>query len=271
MTKLFDRWLPGATLFAWSSILLYFFLSGRISAFLHPNFRPLVLIAGAVMLVMAVAFVTMPDESDCCSEGECAHPMSRFTIGRLLTFVILLLPIGTAASLSPDAFGVGTILNRGVIGDAQALKAAPKTMAKSLQTQAGNQSQTADDDNVPRTKDGNIAVQVIDLLYAAQDSSLRGDFEGKTVELIGQLMPDRVNNPTGKRFKLVRMFMVCCAADARPVAALIESDTKPAAPEMAWVKVVGRPTFPTESGRMIAVVKADSVTAVDPPEETMLY
>ena len=277
MTKLFDRWLPGTTLLAWSSILLYFFFSGRIAAFLHPNFRPLVLIAGTVMLLLAVVFIFASDAPDCCSEDGCAHPMGRFTIGRVLTFVILLLPIGTAASLSPDAFGVSTILNRGVISDAQGLKAAPKALAKPVElplpAKDGTQPQaeTATNDYVPRTKDGNIAVQVIDLLYAAQDTSLRQDFEGKTVELIGQLMPDTVNNPTGKRFKVVRMFMVCCAADARPVAALIEVDRKPAAPEMSWVRVVGKPTFPVEGGRTIAVMKADSVTVVDPPEETMLY
>lgn len=277
MTKIFDRWLPGVTLFAWSSILLYFFFSGRIAAFLHPNFRPFVLIAGTVMLLLAVGFVFSPDASECCTDGECAHPMSRFTIGRLLTFVVLLLPIGTAASLSPDAFGVSTIMNRGVISDAQGLKAAPKTMARSVElplpTKDGAQPQTetASSDDIPRTRDGNIAVQVIDLLYAAQDTSLRADFEGKTVELIGQLMPDTVNNPTGKRFKVVRMFMVCCAADARPVAALVEVDQKPAVAEMSWVKVVGKPTFPMEGGRMIAVVKADSVTVVNPPDETMLY
>ena len=53
---------------------------------------------------------------------------------------------------------------------------------------------------------------MVDLLYAAQDPSLRTDFENKKIEMIGQLMPDNVSNASGKRFKLVRMFMVCCAA-----------------------------------------------------------
>ena len=51
--------------------------------------------------------------------------------------------------------------------------------------------------------------------------------------MIGQLIPDNVSNANGKRFKLVRMFMTCCAADARPVATLIEADEKPDAAEMA--------------------------------------
>lgn len=116
-----------------------------------------------------------------------------------------------------------------------------------------------------------MIVQVVDLLYAAQDATLRPDFNGQTIEMIGQLMPDATDNPNGNRFKLVRMFIVCCAADARPVAVLVESPTKPAGAEMSWVKVVGTAEFPTEGGRTIAVVKATKVEPTNPPEETMLY
>ena len=116
-----------------------------------------------------------------------------------------------------------------------------------------------------------MVVQVVDLLYAAQDSTLQPDFKGQNIEMIGQLMPDTTNNPKGDRFKLVRMFMVCCAADARPVAVLVQSDTKPTGAEMSWIKVVGTVEFPVEGGRPIAVVKATKVEATSPPEETMLY
>jgi uncharacterized membrane protein YcgQ (UPF0703/DUF1980 family) len=40
---------------------------------------------------------------------------------------------------------------------------------------------------------------------------------------------------------------------------------------MAWVKVVGKVTFPVEGGRSIPVLQASSVQQVDPPQETMLY
>jgi uncharacterized membrane protein YcgQ (UPF0703/DUF1980 family) len=67
------------------------------------------------------------------------------------------------------------------------------------------------------------------------------------------------------------MFMYCCAADAKPIAALVEAPEKPAASEMSWVRVVGKVTFPIEGGRTIPVLKATSVTVTPPPEETMLY
>src|SRR5215203_5157776 len=110
MRNLFSRWLPCATLAAWSAILLYFadapagaawkslavhthLFSGRVDSFLIPAFRPYVLIAGFVLLLMALAFVFFPADAACCSASECGHPLSRFSAGKWLTFLVLLAPI----------------------------------------------------------------------------------------------------------------------------------------------------------------------------------
>ena len=278
--KLFSRWLPCATLAAWSSVLLYFYFSGRITSFLIPTFRPYVLLAGLVLAAMAAVFVFQPADAECCSNDECGHPMSRLATGKILTFLILLLPISVAAFFSPDAFGKAAIENRGIITDASALGAAPTREAISqpvespLPTQAGApaaQPEPSPGDYLQRTPEGHIVAEVLDLLYAAQDTTLRGDFEGKTVELVGQLMPDKSADAGGKRFKAVRMFMTCCAADARPVATLVEAEKLPELPEMTWIKITGTATFPTENGRRTALLKATKVEKSGPPEESMLY
>ena len=286
MNKLFSRWLPCATLAAWSSVLLYFYFSGRIQAFLHPTFRPYVVIAGVVMAAMALVFLLFPADADCCSSAECGHGLSRYATGKILTFLILLVPVTAAAMFSPDGFGLGAMLNRGIIDDAtglrpsSAVKNAPLTApdlplptnlnTPSAPAPAATQPPAAPD-YLTRTSDGRIVAEVLDLLYAAQDNALRKDFENKAVVLIAQLMPDTANNASGKRFKAVRMFMTCCAADARPVATLVESDTPPGLPEMTWIKVTGTATFPIENGRRIAVLKAERVEKSAPPEESMLY
>ena len=278
--KLFSRWLPCATLAAWSSVLLYFYFSGRITSFLIPTFRPYVLLAGLVLAAMAAVFVFQPADAECCSNDECGHPMSRLATGKILTFLILLLPISVAAFFSPDAFGKAAIENRGIITDASALGAAPTREAISqpvespLPTQPGAPAappEPSPGDYLQRTPEGHIVAEVLDLLYAAQDTTLRGDFEGKTVELVGQLMPDKSADAGGKRFKAVRMFMTCCAADARPVATLVEAEKLPELPEMTWIKITGTATFPTENGRRTALLKATKVEKSGPPEESMLY
>jgi uncharacterized repeat protein (TIGR03943 family) len=290
--KIFSRWMPCATLAAWSGILLFFYFSGRIQALLHPTFRPYVLIAGIVLLLLAGCLAFLPIVSEPCADDELGgKTFGRRTWGRVLTFLILLVPICTAAAFSTNSYGLSTMLNRGVVSDAQGLvsktKPAPNAEKPAqyyaeppLPTQDGMQAQAQTQppqnpasplDEIPRSKDGNIIVQVVDLLYAAQDTSLREDLKNKKLELIGQMMPDNVSNANGRRFKLVRMFMTCCAADARPVAVLVEDKDKPKGEEMSWMKVVGTVEFPVENGRPVAIFKADKVQQTDPPEETMLY
>ena len=283
MTKLFSRWLPCATLTAWSSVLLYFYFSGRINAFLIPAFRTYALLAGLVLGGMALVFAFVSVDAQCCTTDECGHPLSRLASGKILTFLILLLPISVSAFFSPDAFGRTAMENRGVVTDASVLPAPARDATikppdLTLPTKDGSPAPAAPAastetpaDYLQHTPDGAIVAEVLDLLYAAQDSALRKDFEGKPVQLIGQLMPDKTSNTTGKRFKAVRMFMTCCAADARPVATLVECDKLPDLPEMTWVKITGTSTFPTENGRRTAVLAAKSVEKTDPPEETMLY
>jgi uncharacterized repeat protein (TIGR03943 family) len=154
-----------------------------------------------------------------------------------------------------------------VIG-AKALATAPTATADDA-----TKSETTDavPDYLQRTKEGYIITEVLDLLYSVQDSQLRKDFEGRTVQLIAQIMPDKTSANSANRFKAVRMFMSCCAADARPVATLVESKTLPEFQEMTWVKVVGTATFPIENGKRTAVIQATSVEETKPPEEAMLF
>ena len=74
-----------------------------------------------------------------------------------------------------------------------------------------------------------------------------------------------------KRFRLVRMFMVCCAADARPVAVNVESAQPAQLAEMAWTKVVGTVAFTQEGERHNVIVRSRSATVTDPPKEAMLF
>jgi len=312
MNRLFSRWLPCITLAAWSVIMLHYadapsgaawkaiarwthLFSGRVDSFLIPSFRIYVLGAGIVLGIMSLVFALFPADAECCTTAECSHPLSRFTFGKWLTFLVLLIPVSVTAIFSPDAFGKNAMMNRGVLSDGSALPqltkptgsysaaaelplpskdgSAPAAIpAPGGQTAAsGAAPATQANDYIERTAEGYLVAEVLDLLYAAQDPTLRKDFEGKTVQLIGQLMPDTSDNAKGTRFKAVRMFMTCCAADARPVATLVDAPKATDIPEMSWIKIVGTATFPIENGRRIAVLKADRVEKTEPPSETMLY
>ena len=118
MTTLFNRWLPCVTLTLWSLVLLYFakaqgaalqwvgswthLFSGRVDAFLIPAFRPYVLIAGFVLLGLALLFVIAPADAACCQAADCAHPLGRSAFGKWISFFVLVLPIAVVARTTPD-------------------------------------------------------------------------------------------------------------------------------------------------------------------------
>ena len=136
-------------------------------------------------------------------------------------------------------------------------------------------------------KAGHIKCEIVDLLYAAQEPSTRKDFEGKEVELIGQLVPAKSKAATKSAapagsFKLLRLVMVCCAADAMPIAVKIETKLPPMEiRDMQWLKVTGRVHYrprvkdnsdDTDYGdQPEPVIVADSIKKVAAPAEKYLY
>ena len=263
MTRFLARWLPTATLLCWGELLIYFYFSGRLAAFLHPSFRLCVPIAGGTLLFLGgLSFITGKSQEH-CHDGCCGgSPVGQITIGRFLTFLVLLVPASVAAFSSHDSFGSTAIKNRGVVTNASNLV---------RQTQDPGKPKQPAPAPAAKTSAAPLEVQVTELLYAAQDTSLRPALEGKTIQVIGQIMPESSNNANGRRFKVVRMFMVCCAADARPIAVIAEADKVPEIPEMSWIKVTGQISFPYEGGQPLAVLKANQVTPTEPPSETMLF
>ncbi len=301
MTALFTRWIPSLTLAVWSAVLLGTYFTGRVAAFLHPSFRPGVMLAGFALALIALLIASKPVPPECCADATCTHPLSRSKSGRWLSFVILVLPVSVAAWLSPEHFSKQAFEQRGEVTDASGLgqrqkpsnpaPARKEAPADSVSTLAARSlpapasapvAATTPDAAAPaaeaipeylqKTAEGFVIVEVLDMLYAVQDSQLRKDFEGRTVELTAQMMPQKAaQGGAENRFKAVRMFMTCCAADARPVATFVEASPLPDLPEMTWVRIVGKATFPVENGKRTAVIQASSVQQTKPPEEAMLF
>jgi uncharacterized repeat protein (TIGR03943 family) len=315
MTSLFTRWIPSLTLGVWSAVLLGTYFTGRVASFLHPSFRPGVLWAGVGLAALALLFASRPTPPECCSDETCTHPLSRTKAGRWTTFLILVLPVSVAAWLSPEQFSRQAFEQRAEVTDASSLgerqrklltgaqpqnapaeqspaqglspatatqeDSSPSTPPPSATT-AAPASTAANAEAIPeylqKTPEGYIVAEVLDLLYAVQDSQLRKDFEGRTVQLVAQMMPSGEKSAAATagsggttRFKAVRMFMTCCAADARPVSTLVEAPALPDLPEMTWVRIVGKATFPLENGKRVGVLQATSVQQTKPPEESMLF
>lgn len=264
------------------------------------------------LLFTAKGVVVAPeDEADGMAFGvRGAGSDAKLRPGQILAFLVLLLPLGAAAAVQTDSFSSRAMLNRGLVESAAGMPQAATsltppavTATKNANLPAGATSPsttrpaaplepalpTKDGQSVPpdaaaagadrvdatqylrKSPEGLPIVEVVDLLFAADDQSMRPDFEGKQVEIIGQFLPDRGGNKM--KFQLVRMFMLCCAADARPVAVTIDAPgTLEGMTDMSWLKVIGKVNFRTNAeGKYSAVVQAERILPTNPPAEIMLY
>ncbi|HEY5706416.1 MAG TPA: TIGR03943 family protein [Terrimicrobiaceae bacterium] len=276
MSASLQRYLSAGVLTIWGVVLAHFYISGRLASYLHPSFHALTGISGVVLLLLAVGVLFLPAEDEQCSGPCCEHLHGQRRPARsVLAALILVVPLLAAALVSPDQFGAVVATNRGLIDRISDLPGYKPYVEPPLPTAADSQegegTQGAGESYLPKNEAGQLKAQTVDLIFAAEEPTMRADFEGKEVELIGQFMPTRAGNPEGDRFNLVRMFVICCAADARPVAITVQTDKAQPIAEMSWVRVRGKAAFPVESGRRVALVLAESVMPCDPPEETFIY
>ncbi|HEY1476455.1 MAG TPA: TIGR03943 family protein [Chthoniobacterales bacterium] len=301
----------GITLIGVGAVLLDFFFTGRVDQYLHPQFRPWTLVAGVIFCVVGIVYAAAKTTAQCCIDGECVHQDVNSPVRTLVAFLVLFVPLAAGVALSKDGYDQHAVLNRGFVQDitklpsrsssptagtqnnqvippqalgadmderasqplpqdTPSLPAGPDVATNGGTGQANPAVPSPDEGSaqyLPKAADGNVALEVTDLLYAESEDSLRRMFADKTIEVIGQYLP----GSDGKQFKLVRMFIVCCAADARPLAVPVAVSGPMTATEMGWVKVVGKATYTQKGDRAHVVLQADKVEPTDPPAEAMLY
>ena len=300
------KFLNGITLLGLGGVLLSFCLNGRIDQYLHPQFRPWVFVGGIAFCVAGSIYLLAKKSMDCCLDGECVHTNRRSPLRAAAAFGVIVLPLATGTFLSKDGYDKQAVLNRGFVQDVTKLVSRnpafptispippgalgadqderasaepplpqnqgsgtpPKDLAKASDpAQTGGNPDEGSEQYLPRAADGNVMLEVTDLLYGETEESLRKEFTGKTIEVIGQYLPGSKPN----EFKIVRMLIVCCAADARPIAIPVQSENPVSVADMSWVKVIGTAKFQENGAKAKVTFKADKIEPTDPPQDAMLY
>ena len=309
MKKNIHQWLSLLVLAEWGWVMIYLKASGRLVSFLHPGFHNLVLVTGMLLLLCALVLFVVPEEDckqdpghDCCDHD---HPHDLTPRG-LLVFLVLLLPFGLSAWLSPNGYGEVKVRNSLLVENGASLpsrniripqpepatglpplpvKGVPIDTEGVPQPPAGDMlsQPSPSTPSIPMTegqalepdKNGNIPTSVIELVCAAYDPPGLKAYKGRKVVLSGQFMTlPPGEKSAASRFNLLRMLMVCCAADARPVSVIVDTGKlaefkKPA--EMAWLEVVGRVNFEKRGEINLVVITADSVRPAPAPDDAFLY
>lgn len=282
------RLLTTLTLLVWGALLVWFWLSGRIAAYLHPHFHTYVAIAGVLLLVLVPLWwwATAKSASQGCGSCGCHdhghnHEAKSISLGQGIVYLILLVPVIAAAFVSPSQFGEAAVMNRGIITDLSALPNFP-----AARTSSWEDAPLVGDDDLPdveswpegqeegveyftRGEDGAIQLETMDLLFAATEPSMQEEFDGQRVAIIGQYIPPRGEAADG--FDLVRMFVVCCAADARPLGIKVVAPEVIQVPRMGWVRITGVAKFPVIDGRVEPLLEMDKIEEIEAPRETFLY
>lgn len=259
MTLILHRLIAAGVLATWSAVIGIIYFTGRMGAYLHPIFQTFAVAAAGVLGVFALLVLVAPD----FQRGHGSAPRST---GRSLFLALVLVgPLLLAFAQSPDSFGARTVANRTYVQDISQLPVAPSVEP------ALSDGDSSAETSYPKNAQGQLQTQVVDFLYAAQLPELRTELENQPIEVVGQLMPAKGNNPNGNRYDIIRMFMTCCAADVQPLALPVEPREKPTLREMSWVKVTGKATFPVIGGERVPLIEDAVVEKTDPPEDTYLY
>jgi uncharacterized membrane protein YcgQ (UPF0703/DUF1980 family) len=125
---------------------------------------------------------------------------------------------------------------------------------------------------VPQNEAGDFQLDVPQIFYTAGDIELMDVMEGIPIETTAQLMEETLNNPNGHRLKAFRLFIECCAADARPLSIPIDfGQGPPEYIEMGWYKLYGNLRYVEEGGELLPILQMERFEETTEPSEGLLF
>lgn len=125
---------------------------------------------------------------------------------------------------------------------------------------------------VPQSDAGDFLLDVPQIFYTAGDRELMDVMEGIPVETTAQLMEETLHNANGHRLKAFRLFIECCAADARPLSIPIDfGQAPPDYTEMGWYKLFGKLHYVDEEGEILPILRIDRIVETTEPMDGLIF
>ncbi|HEY2985461.1 MAG TPA: TIGR03943 family protein [Jatrophihabitantaceae bacterium] len=199
--------------------------------YVRPVARPWVLLAGVGIVVLALwsLAATRPE-----SPGVDQHQHS----GTSSVAWLVIAPVIAVVVIAPPALGAYAAARIPVTAPPPSARAFPP-----LRADTG----------------GPTRVTLLDF-YARAAFDGGATLTGHRVELTGFVLR---SDPDG--FRIARLVITCCAADARAVVVRIRSPVAAPRPD-AWVTVIGEYAGTSPDDRTVPVLRADTVTSVSAPD-----
>lgn len=244
---------------SWGVMMLYFYQSEHLDAYLAPKFQFTVLIGGLACGVVGLFNLsTFRVETSCDHGSECGHDHESSDLHPVMALVLILGPLFFSLAHTEHKIADSHISKQ----SAQDLDPASMRFLADLPPFT---KETLDQTR-QKSADGFYQMSLLELFYSAGDSELERVFTGLNFETEAMLRDEPNRNPEGKRMRLYRMFMTCCAADMKAIPLSIEFDgEQPAFDEGSWVKVGGEMSYEHIDGVTYPILKVKRVQPTAAP------
>jgi uncharacterized repeat protein (TIGR03943 family) len=260
MWKYLQRALFSCCMLTWGGVMLYFYQSIHLDAYLAPGFQFTVLLGGLACSVVGLFnLINLGVHTDCHHGDDCGHDHEGSDLNPIVALTIILFPL------------IFSLVNtEHKLDDTHlAKKSAQDLDPASMRFLADLPPFTKETLNATRQKspDGFYEMNLLELFYSAGDSELERVFTGLKFETEAMLRSEPNRNPKGNRMRLYRMFMTCCAADMKaiPMSVEFEKDLPIFEPNV-WVKVGGEMYYEHIDGVTYPVMKVTRIEKTASPE-----
>ncbi len=243
----FAPWLEASAIIAWGLVLTKLWLSGQLFLLIHPNYIPLTIIAGVLLLTIgAIEAWRVAQKQKYQSSNSQKHiNLIKPSLGSgLLLFVAIL-----GLVISPRPFTSEKAIHRGVTDSLADARTIPQSFKSS---------------NRPEERTLVEWVRTISA-YPEPDA-----YVGQKVKLTGFVVhaPEQPDN----MFLITRFVITCCAADVYPVSLPVKiADSRANYPPDRWLQIEGQTDVDSTDGKRQVVIVANNITAIAEPKNPYDY
>lgn len=232
--------------------------------YLAEDFRDTALWGGLVMLILGLFNALTAKHHTACHHGdECSdHDHEHSELHPAAAMTAMILPVVAASLLSQDAYSTSVLERKGLFNDSlntSSFFQQKKKITKETLFQ-----------NTEKTVDGFYNIDLLDVYFAIGDSGTREIFEGLPVLLEGRITSEKKDGQHN-RLRLYRVYVMCCAADSRPISLILEfPEQGPNYESIEWITAKGKLTYKKEDGILRPILEVVSYENSEAPEEEML-
>ncbi|TVU54109.1 MAG: TIGR03943 family protein [Arthrospira sp. PLM2.Bin9] len=245
-------WVDAIAILAWGFLLLRYWLNGQLYVLIHPNYFPLAIGGGFLLLVFGGFRIWELSQNYQKTQAEIdkqsLQHISLFPKG--WSTALLLISVLLGIFITPRNLGSYVALQRGLT------ESLPVTQIQPQQFRTASQPEERS------------LIEWIRLLNINPEPDT---YRGQRVNVTGFVIYPP-NLPQNFIF-IARFVITCCAADAYPIAlpVMLPDTNRGAYPQDSWLQVEGEMTTEVLNNQRRLTIKADKLTPIPEPRNPYEY